>query len=142
VRRATIADAEQISAIVNDPGIRAYIGGDGESHYDPTPLLEDENSFLLFDEGGGQFFDFKGPGIFEAHSFYLVRGKEALSRGREAVALMFDEYGAEMIWRATPLDNKRARWFNRQLGFRSLGEISLPIHGHCELFEMRGTPCH
>jgi len=109
---------------------------------DPTALLADPKNILLFDEGGGQFFHWKGPGIYEAHSFYLVRGRQALAKGREAIRLMFEEYGAEKLWRAPPIENRPARWFNRQLGFRSLGVVQMPLiysdTGICELFEMKG----
>lgn len=144
MRRATLADAPALANIMNDPSVRPRLGGDGSSWFDPSELIGDEKNVLLFDEGGGQFFHWKGPGIFEAHSFYLVRGREALDRGSEAVRLMFADYGAEKIWRATPIENRAARWFNRQLGFHSLGEVHMPFYGEngaCELFELRGTAC-
>ena len=139
MRRATLADAEEIARIINHPTIRPYIGGEG--YLDASPLLADPDTVCLFDEGGGQLFHWKEPGIFEAHSFYLVRGKEALDRGREAIRRMFHDYGATKIWRATPLHNRPARWFNRKLGFASKGEIEMPHYGRCELFEMRGLTC-
>jgi hypothetical protein len=39
-----------------------------------------------------------------------------------------------MIWGNTPEDNRAARWFNRRLGFKSLGMIDTPDLGRCELF--------
>lgn len=137
MKRATLADAETIARIINDPSIRPHIGGEG--YLDPSALLADPDTVCLFDEGGGQLFHWKGPGTFEAHSFYLVRGKEALERGREAIRRMFRDYGARKIWRATPLKNRPARWFNRQLGFQSKGEIDM--YGRCELFEMEKPTC-
>lgn len=140
MRRAAAEDAAVIASIINNPSIRPHIGG-GDEFLDPTEVLSDANNVCLFDEGGGQFFHWRGPGIFEAHSFYLVRGRAALERGKEAVRLMFTDYAAEKVWRATPLENRRARWFNRKLGFRSIGEIEMPSYGQCELFEMRGSEC-
>lgn len=140
MRRATLADAPALATIINDPTIRPHIGG-GEGFLDPSALLEDCNTVCLFDEGGGQLFQWRGPGIYEAHSFYLVRGRAALDRGAEAIRRMFADHGAEMVWRATPLSNRAARWFNRKLGFRSRGEIEVPHYGRCELFELRGTEC-
>lgn len=146
VRRATVEDAALIASIVNHPAVRPTIGP-GDEDFDPTALIADSKNILLFDEGGGQFFHWKGPGIYEAHSFYLVRGKDALAKGREAIRLMFDEYGAEKLWRAPPVENRAARWFNRQLGFRSLGVVQMPPGsgysdtGVCELFEMKGQSC-
>jgi len=139
VRRATLADAATVAKIINDPSIRPHIGGVG--YLDPSPLLADSDTVCLFDEGGGQLFHWKGPGIYEAHSFYLVRGREALDRGNEAIHRMFRVYGARKIWRATPLQNRPARWFNRKLGFQSKGEIDMPHYGRCELFELEGATC-
>jgi hypothetical protein len=141
IRRATVEDAAEIASILNHPTVRPTIGP-GDQVLDPTALLADLKNILLFDEGGGQFFHWRGPGIYEAHSFYLVRGKDALAKGREAIRLMFEEYGAEKLWRAPPVENRPARWFNRQLGFRSLGIVQMALiyspTGVCELFEMKG----
>jgi len=137
--RATVGEAIQVAFIMNHPTVRPAIGP-GVEDFDPTGLLADQKNIILFDEAGGQFFQWRGPGIYEAHSFYIVRGKDALILGREAIRRMFKEYGAEMIWRATPVENRPARWFNRQLGFTSLGFIFMPGYGSsgdCELFEKR-----
>lgn len=144
MKRAGIEDASAIASIVNHPTVRPSVGP-GEDDFDPTDLLSDDKNIILFDDGGGQLFHWKGPGIYEAHSFYLVRGKEALALGREAIRRMFEEYGAEKLWRAPPVENRAARWFNRQLGFKSLGIVQMPLYysetGVCELFEMRGLSC-
>jgi len=144
IRRATVGDASYVSAIINHPTVRPTVGP-GDDDVDLTDLIADQNNIILFDEGGGQLFHWKGPGIYEAHSFYLVRGRAALRRGREAIRLMFEEYGAEKLWRAPPIENRAARWFNRQLGFQSLGIVQMTEGysetGVCELFEMKGLPC-
>jgi hypothetical protein len=138
MKRATMADCAAVAAIVNHPTVRPF-AGPGTDWFDPSDLIADDKNVLLFDGGGGQFFHWRGPGIYEAHSIYIARGKDALGKGREAIRRMFHEYGAEKIWRATPLKNRPARWFNRQLGFRSLGEIEL--YDRCELFEMGIAEC-
>jgi hypothetical protein len=142
--RATVGEAAMVSFILNHPTVRPMVGP-GEEEIDPRDLLQDPKNILLFDEGGGQLFQWRGPGVYEAHSFYIVRGKDALVLGREAIRRMFKEYGAEKIWRATPVENKPARWFNRQLGFRSLGTTEMRSEGYgsgvVELFEMKGLTC-
>lgn len=143
MKRATVEDAPIIHGIINHPTVRPTIGP-GEEEFDPTDLIADGKNILLFDDGGGQFFHWRGPGIYEAHSFYLVRGRAALDLGREAIRQMFEVYGAEKLWRAPPVENRAARWFNRQLGFKSLGIVEMIGYGEgqCELFEMRGLSCH
>jgi hypothetical protein len=129
MRRATLADTDAINSILNHPTVRPTIGGEGV--LDSTTLLGDDRNRLYFDERGGAVFAWRGPGIYEGHSFFLVRGSEAMEAGRECLSLMAD---ARMIWGNTPEDNRAARWFNRRLGFKSLGMIDTPDLGRCELF--------
>jgi hypothetical protein len=120
----------QINQLLNDPLIRPTIGGEGV--LDCTTLLSDPRNICLFDDDGGALFRWSGPGIYEGHSFFRVRGREAIRKGRDILSAI----EAEKIWGATPIALKAARWFNRQVGFQSLGEIDTP-EGRCELFEMR-----
>jgi hypothetical protein len=129
MRRATPDDATQINAILNDPLVRPTIGVEGQP--DATNLLKDARNRLYFDGRGGAIFAWRGPGIYEGHSFFRARGRDAIRAGRECLDLMAD---ARMIWGNTPESNRAARWFNRQLGFRSLGMIDVPELGRCELF--------
>ncbi len=46
---------------------------------------------------------------------------------------MLDEVDAKMIWGLTPTEYKNVRWFNRQIGFSSLGVMETP-EGLRELF--------
>lgn len=128
MRLATAADIPAVTELLNDPLVRPNIGGDGV--LDPSALILDTRNRLYFDDRGGACFAWRGPGIFEGHSFFRARGREALNAGRECLALM----DARMIWGLTPEDNRAARWFNRQLGFQSLGTIDTPDQGRCELF--------
>lgn len=100
---------------------------------DVSALVLDGRNKLFFDERGGAIFAWRGPGIYEGHSFFLARGREALEAGHEALSLMAD---AKMIWGLTPDgdDHRRTKAFNRRLGFKSLGMIDTPDIGRCELF--------
>ena len=129
LRRASLADADTINTFLNHPDIRPHIGK-GAEPVDIADTLRDERNVCLFDERGGALFLWRGPGVFEGHSFFLARGREALKAGREAIETMRNE--ADLIWGLTPKGNRHARWFNRQLGFVSLGETD-----RGELFEMR-----
>lgn len=121
MRLASVADLDDIRQLLKD-----VHGGD----LDPLPLLSDTRNRLYFDERGGAIFAWRGPGIYEGHSFFRVKGREAIRAGREVLSHMSD---ALMIWGLTPEANRAARWFNRQVGFKSDGMIDTP-EGRCELF--------
>lgn len=137
IHRATLDDVAAVAELLNDPLIRPTIGGEGE--LDPTSLIADSRNVCLFNEAGGALFAWRGPGIYEGHSFFRARGRDALKMGATMLGIMF-EGGARMIWGATPPENRPARWFNRQLGFRSMGLIATP-EGERELFVMENDPC-
>lgn len=126
-------DAGTVNDLLNDPAIRPTIGGDGP--LDAATLLADERNICLLDDGGGALFRWTGPRVFEGHSFFRARGREAISLGRALLAAMRDQ--ADLVWGLTPEELKHVRWFNRKLGFRSLGMMQTPDLGACELFEMR-----
>lgn len=102
---------------------------------DASALVEDHRNVCLVSEGGGFIFAWRGPGVYEAHSFFLPthRGKFAIRAGREALEMLHDEYGAEKIWGLTPLNNRAALFYNRLCGMKSLSEIETP-EGRRELF--------
>lgn len=125
-------DAAKVNDLINDPLVRPTVGGEG--FLDAATLLADRRNVCLMSDGGGSIFRWSGPGVFEGHSFFRVKGREALSLGRAMLAQM--ENKADLIFGLTPWDLKHVRWFNRKLGFRSLGEMRTPEGKH-ELFEMR-----
>lgn len=120
--RATLDDLEEITRLLEDVH--------GEK-LDPKALLSDERNRFYFDERGGAVFAWRGPGIYEGHSFFRVKGKDAILAGWEVLHEMAD---ARMIWGLTPEENRAARWFNRKAGFKSQGMMDTPDLGRCELF--------
>lgn len=123
-------DAAQLNDFLNDPAIRPTIGGEG--FLDGAALLADQRNVCLLSEGGGALFAWRGPRIYEGHSFFRVRGRQAIALGKTMLGML----DADLVWGCTPEGLKHVRWFNRQLGFCSLGMIDTP-EGRCELFEMR-----
>ena len=118
-----MADIGEITRLLDD------VHGQGLS---PSALLSDPRNRLYFDERGGAIFAWRGPRIYEGHTFFRVRGREAIRLGREILGKMSD---AQMVWGLTPEENRAARWFNRQVGFKSQGMIDTP-EGRCELFKL------
>ena len=122
LRRASLSDINEITQLFTD------VHGPG---LDPTALLSDERNRLYFDERGGAIFAWRGPGIYEGHSFFRPPARRAIQAGREILDLMRD---ARMIWGLTPEGNNDARRLNRLLGFTSNGMLDTPDLGRCELF--------
>ncbi|WP_299327644.1 hypothetical protein [Parasphingopyxis sp.] len=95
------------------------------------------NVFLI-DPAGLFAFEWRGPGNFEGH--WAATSDSAIKcvrAGREALRLMFAEYGAEQIWGATPIANEVARRFNTLCGMQSLGIVEMPDRGPAEIFVKR-----
>jgi hypothetical protein len=95
--------------------------------------LEDEMNVCLAEGEGGVIFVWRGPGVFECHCFFDLRGRQAL----DACHAMFDhmrrEYGATMFWAAVPDDSRKVKLFCRLLGWKPAGHATF-AHGRCELF--------
>lgn len=121
IYRAT--DAALHNIIANHPEVKPTIFY-GEGEIDFSPLFEAEDQYVLLHDGVGaaSIFEWSAPGVWQGHSMFLPdsRGKNGINAGRAMVAWMFD-YGAEMIWGQTPLDNRPAQMFNRLLGFKPNG---------------------
>lgn len=127
-------DPAEVNVLLNEPDVRENLGGFGP--LDARDLLSDRRNICLVGDMGGAMFAWRGPGIFEGHSFFRCRGKSAILLGAWLLALLFEEHNARMVWGLTPEHLKHVRWFNRQVGFRSHGLMETP-DGMCELFVMR-----
>lgn len=58
------------------------------------------------------------------HYFFHSRGKQARDEARKFLKEIFTgPYDVEVIVGLTPIDHKPALWMNKQLGFRSQGQI-------------------
>lgn len=80
------------------------------------------------------FGEYKSPGMYWVHFCFDT------ARGREAIQLTKDMF--KELCRVCPLktaiglidvNNKKARWLIRQVGFKSLGEV-MTGNGLCEMF--------
>ncbi len=96
---------------------------------DTSALVNDRRNIILVEGENIGLFAWRGPGIYEGHVHFTARGRKAVRLGRK----MLDEVDAKMIWGLTPTEYKNVRWFNRQIGFSSLGVIETP-EGLRELF--------
>jgi hypothetical protein len=129
-------DAALHNAIANHPSVMPTINYSGE-FADFTPLFELPDQYILLHDGkaAASIFEWSAPGVWQGHSMFLpeVRGKEGIRAGKEMVAWMF-ENGANMIWGQTPIENERARMFNRLIGAKSVGRGTHHVAGPVEYF--------
>lgn len=119
--RAT--DASLHNYIANHPEVKPTLGYN-EGYTDFTPLLRHPGDYVLLSDGAGAaaIFEWSAPNVWQGHSMFLpeCRGKEGMASAKAMCRWMFD-YGANMLWGMTPLDNRAAQMFNRLLGFREAG---------------------
>ena len=128
----TTTDTALIDGFMNDPSVYPMIGADGRpvtakgcTGADYVWLTEGEAMMLFHRESGG----------WHKHNLFKAgcRGAAAIKMGKAMLSWFFSNIGTEL--RAeTPLINKAARWFNRQIGFRSVGFRNHQIVGPVECF--------
>jgi hypothetical protein len=76
---------------------------------------------------------FEYPGVYNAHWFFNVRGRQALALAKAMLDHHFKETDARTIRGLTPVEYKGARWLARQIGMKSYGELEFP-DGPYEMF--------
>lgn len=129
-------DVELISRIANSDGVREFIDHreDKSQPMDWSAAGERASTtgvvFLTDGEDALAAFELTGEGLYQVHTMFgpRCRGRKAVTIGKDMVTWMFD-HGANAVWGATPLDNAKARWFNRQVGAHVFGQDN-----GCELF--------
>lgn len=104
--------------------------------------LADPNVVVLTDGSNIAIFEAQEePGVFYGHTIFRERGRGAIIAGRKIIKFLAAVFGARTIKGETPLEKRAARWFARQLGFRSGGFKSTPA-GEVEQFVMECIQCH
>lgn len=97
-------------------------------------LADDRN--LMFDEDGSVgLLTHEYPGVYSAHWFFKVRGREALSLAKRMLGEVFDNHDGKVVRGLTEVNLRAARWAARQVGMKSYGIMSYP-DGDYELFCM------
>lgn len=124
-----LVEPEVLARALGRPEIAPLVDG-----FDPGDWLASPRNVALVDQVGNiALFANRGNRVFEGHTLFVSRGRAAIEIGRLMVNAAFEIYGARAVWGMTPLERRAARWFTRQLGFRSLGTVET-VRGPCELF--------
>ena len=96
-------------------------------------LREATSHPIVFKNGDVMLFNDLGNRIFDVHFLFdKARGRAALDQAKVGFGTMFQR-GAMALTGLTPIDNRKARLFNRLLGCRSVGIHETPF-GACEKF--------
>jgi hypothetical protein len=129
-------DTELIDRISNSEHVRPFIcHHDHELDWWPVVRL-----CCVLSNGADAIgiFEETEPRVWQVHTLCDVtcRGRKAIDVAKEMIAWMMPKW-ADVIWGATPMNNPKARWFNRQLGGRVTGHDVYEKDGPVELFEIR-----
>jgi hypothetical protein len=85
-------------------------------------------------------FVWRGPGVFEFHIQFEVRGRQAIDLLRAMMARMRSDHGARYLWTSIPADKRHVRMFARLVGLSSDGMIDTDQGPH-ELFYSENAVC-
>jgi hypothetical protein len=130
-------DADLANQIASSPAVRPNVC----YHDDEIDLWPAVRGCCVLSNGEDAvaIFEQTEPGRWQSHTMFAetCRGKRAVETGKEMVAWMFNQRGVDVLWGATPMKNKPARWFNRQLGAVVIGHDDYEAEGPVEIFEIR-----
>jgi hypothetical protein len=102
--------------------------------FDVEDWLSKEGHYALIDGENIAFAEEKEAGQYFVHfCFHTARGREAIDLTKKMYKWLCENYPLKSAIGLIELDNKRARWLIRQVGFTSLGEVTTPL-GRCEMF--------
>lgn len=129
-------DPAIVNRIASDPSVRPFVCHH-DREIDFSPVM-DACVVLTNGEDAMAIFEQTAEREWQAHTFVLPtgRGRKAIETGKKMLAYMLANH-ADRIWGATPLNNRAARWFNRQIGAVPIGNDDFEADGPVEIFEVR-----
>jgi hypothetical protein len=138
-------DTELLDKIGNSESVRPFICyHDDEIDWYPVVrgcavLSNGEDAIGIFEQTPKDHDIFKlllpEMRAWQAHTLFdaTCRGRKAIDTAKEMMAFMLPEH-ADVVWGATPMKNRRARWFNRQIGMKPIGRDDYEAEGPVELY--------
>lgn len=111
-------EAGAINKIINDPAVFTLVALPSQTEIDMTEILKDTNNVLLMVDGGGLFFHWQEPGVYEVHTQFLpeVRGAFALRATRDAITWMFLHTDCMELQTKVPECNPGAEFWAKAIG--------------------------
>lgn len=85
--------------------------------------------------GGGDvaLFDAEGDKIYQVHFLFVSRGRAAIAAAKESFRIMFERYGAELIFGMVPTFRRDVALIARWAGGKFVGKRETP-EGDCDLY--------
>lgn len=105
----------------------------------PAEWLAIDDNIALRINDDLAMFEWIAPHVYAGHVWFASKGAQALDHGRQIIAAMFGRYGATSIGGETPVGNRAAVIFARQLGFRRVGEANREKLGRVVLSVLNGN---
>lgn len=96
--------------------VRNELKGEPVTNWLACPL----NIALVNETGDVALFEYRQPGVYTGHYFFLTRGKTAVSAAKEFLSEA-GHLGIRIIIGFTPTRKKGACWLTRHLGFDIVG---------------------
>lgn len=107
---------------------------------DFSAFLAEPLHVALIEGESGALFAWRGPGIYEVHVFFSVRGRAAIDLMTRMTDAMRFSHDARLFWALIPDENRKTRMFARLCGWKSLGPKQ-DAFGPKELFVSEICPC-
>jgi hypothetical protein len=118
-------DAAGLNAVAAKADIASDIGvAEGEEvSFDAVCEQSDRHIVVTNGVDAWMIAEFVSPAVYRCHSIFdtTCRGRAAVQAGKLLVKWMWDNTTASMLIGATPIENRKARLFNRWVGFSSDG---------------------
>lgn len=119
-RFATLDDKAEVTGICMHPEVRKWTACDGAPDFDADRWFKGRNMIVLM-QGGCFLSNWLGDRTWQVHTNILpeARGKWALVNAGLSIMLGFIGSEAESFVTMVPANNRPAKWFALNMGFRS-----------------------
>lgn len=121
-------DGAFLSLVANDPCVRPWLGGEGP--IDLGPVAEDPANVVLESETGGFVLQKLDAGLYEAHSIFLPKSREAPKLAQDGFRYMFTATDCLEIVSKVPANNRRAHGLARWCGLQETFRRARAWNGH------------
>lgn len=140
IRRATMKDLEIVRSIMTDERVYSHCVDDGcppREEFDPTPLLEADNIFILLSSDHAfTMFERKNFILYDMHACLLPeKGRDTIKTGKKAINHMFTNTGCEKIMVMVPECNPQIFGVAKDVGFIVEGVCSKSFKLNGKLYD-------